>query len=849
MNQPSRARLPAQEAHRLTILARYTALPTLPAEAFDRIARLAAAICQTPIALVAFIDHEHFQCKAHLGFEHHDLPRENPFCAYTIRQPARIMIVPDTLRDERFSRNDLVLAHPGIRFYAGVSLMPGDDAPIGAICVADTRPRELEPSQIDALLDLRDSFVSELRLAYAAAEAQSRSTILSDILQALNQAHSADDMLRQTVASMMRLDRWYSVGISVPSDDGERWQTRAENRMAPGETGQWHSVHAGVIGRAYRTGEIQHVQDTSTDPHFFLSEDEVTIGSELAVPLLFEHQVLGVINLESVTAHAFTDEDISFTAAIATALAISLKNIQRFASLRHEEERYRGLLASLDSAIAGIDADGRLLYVNETAARQFDVPAEELIGRTLFALLPETAAVAQLALIQRAIRADMPLRDELIREIAGAPRWQRISIQPIHDHTCKVAYALLNMTDIHDLKAAQQSLEQLNRTLEQRVLERTATLRESEAQNRLLFEESPEAMALIDRAGRIVRTNHAFELLTGVAGATLLGGTLNDAQLVPHDQLHLIQEAATQALQVDNPYVALEFSVGADPEQARTISMRLFALALEGRPHLLTSMRDITAAKRAEEALRRANMELERAMRMKDEFLANMSHELRTPLHGILALSESLLEQFRGPLNEYQQRSVRNIESSGRHLLELINDLLDIARIEAGNPELQIELVQVDEVCRASLLFVHQQALNKRIELAYHTPSTQLMLLVDPRRLKQMLVNLLSNAVKFTPAGGMVQLDVTLNASDPTIHFTVQDNGVGIAPADQAKLFQPFVQLDAGLSRKYEGTGLGLTLVRQLAQLHGGSVSLESSGIPGEGSRFTIILPYRTHAE
>jgi signal transduction histidine kinase/CheY-like chemotaxis protein len=238
-----------------------------------------------------------------------------------------------------------------------------------------------------------------------------------------------------------------------------------------------------------------------------------------------------------------------------------------------------------------------------------------------------------------------------------------------------------------------------------------------------------------------------------------------------------------------------------------------------------------------------ANAELAKAARLKDEFLASMSHELRTPLNAVLGLSEALQEQVYGSLNEEQIRSLRIIEESGRHLLDLINDILDVAKIGAGKLELEIGPVSVESVCRAGLELTKQAAHRKQLKVSSTFDSAVTMIQADGRRLKQILVNLLSNAIKFTPEGGAIGLEVVGDAERRTIHFTVWDTGIGIAPEGMNRLFQPFVQLDSSLSRQYAGTGLGLTLVYRLTEMHGGSVSLESQ--VGQGSRFTVSLPWQ----
>ena len=241
-------------------------------------------------------------------------------------------------------------------------------------------------------------------------------------------------------------------------------------------------------------------------------------------------------------------------------------------------------------------------------------------------------------------------------------------------------------------------------------------------------------------------------------------------------------------------------------------------------------------------ALNRSNAELEHANRTKDEFLANMSHELRTPLNSILGLAESLLEQRRDPLTDYQQKTLQIIESSGQHLLELINDILDLSKIEAGKFDFFPQPVDIDALCRSSLAFVKSQAARKSIAVTYQNEASITTLDADPRRLKQVLVNLLTNAVKFTPEGGQVSLEVKSNEEHEFVEITVKDSGIGIAPHDLKHLFQPFVQVDSKLTRQFEGTGLGLALVHKLTDLQGGSVHVESE--VGSGSRFTVRLPW-----
>ena len=267
-----------------------------------------------------------------------------------------------------------------------------------------------------------------------------------------------------------------------------------------------------------------------------------------------------------------------------------------------------------------------------------------------------------------------------------------------------------------------------------------------------------------------------------------------------------------------------------------------------------TIMRDISERKQMEEALRLhgeelavANAELARAARLKDEFLASMSHELRTPLNGILNISQGLAEQVYGTMNSRQQEALHDVEECGRHLLSLINDILDVAKIEAGKLEVEPGPFAVGPFCQATLRLVKESAQKKSLRLSLDVDKSVGVLISDERRLKQILVNLLSNAVKFTPEGGEVTFEVAGDRAGRQVRFTVRDTGIGISPDDLARLFQPFVQLDSRLSRLYPGTGLGLALVKRLTTLLGGHTLVDSQ--PGVGSRFTIVLPWNDESE
>jgi signal transduction histidine kinase len=239
-----------------------------------------------------------------------------------------------------------------------------------------------------------------------------------------------------------------------------------------------------------------------------------------------------------------------------------------------------------------------------------------------------------------------------------------------------------------------------------------------------------------------------------------------------------------------------------------------------------------------------SNEQLVRETRLKDEFLANMSHELRTPLTAILGMTDGLQEGIFGATNPSQSQAIQTIEHSSNHLLELINDILDLAKIGAGQVELECRPTNICELCESSLSFVKQQAIQKQIRLQIQLPPQIPNISIDERRIRQVLINLLNNAVKFTPVGGSIALHVTIEADNTTsslIRFTVMDTGIGINTADFDKLFQPFMQVDVALNRQYNGTGLGLALVKGIVEMHGGSIKVRSE--VGVGSQFIVDLP------
>ena len=427
-----------------------------------------------------------------------------------------------------------------------------------------------------------------------------------------------------------------------------------------------------------------------------------------------------------------------------------------------------------------------------------------------------------------------------------------VSVTALRDARENIIGYLLIGTD----NTARKQVEAAQALLDQR-------LRDQQFYTRSLIESNVDAIMTTDPQGIISDVNQQMIALTGRTRDELIGAPCKNFFTDP-----VRADAAIKRVLTENKVSNYELTVRALNGEETVVSYN--AATFHDRERKLQGVfaaaRDVTERKRFERALQEKNVELEHASRMKSEFLATMSHELRTPLNAIIGFSEALKDGFMGETSEIQHEYISDIFTSGQHLLSLINDILDLSKVEAGMMALDLEPVDLNSLLSASLSIVKERAAAQRICIELEISADLGMQQLDMRKTKQIVYNLLSNAVKFSANGGGVTLHArrvaraevgVLSGSWPVHGFPLADNeysefleicvtdrGIGISQENMAKLFQAFCQIDSSLARKFEGTGLGLEMVKQLAELHGGTVAVASA--EGQGSCFAVWLPLRT---
>ena len=505
------------------------------------------------------------------------------------------------------------------------------------------------------------------------------------------------------------------------------------------------------------------------------------------------------------------------------------------------ERRFRALIEKSHENIALFDRQGRIIAAGTSTISRVQPPPESMES-FLFYIHPSEQAAAAAVFTHTLAHPNQTYTQTMrVRQPDGGYLWMEGAMTNLLDDAA-VGAVVVNFRDVSERKRAE----------------------EQTAYQALLFGHISDAVISTD-LDLIVRSwNRAAEEIYGWCAAEAIGRPLTELTQMrdaPGTREQMMQTLLSTGLW-KGEVVQLHRNGRRIPIYASVSVVRDADGQLSG---LVAVNRDMTEQRRAWEALederarlaervaertaelQQANTDLHAALKTRDTFVANMSHELRTPLNTVLMLSELLEMEAAGPLTPKQRQHLQTLRNNSQHLLGLINDILDFARLQANKLTVNRTKLLVADLCHGSLGLVRAQAEHKHILITLALDPAAKVLQADEQRMRQILVNLLGNAIKFTPEGGRVGLRVQADAAAGRLRFTVWDTGIGIAEADFGLLFQPFVQLESGLARRYEGTGLGLALTAQLARLQDGDIEVQSE--PGKGSEFTVWLPWEQEAD
>jgi PAS domain S-box-containing protein len=479
---------------------------------------------------------------------------------------------------------------------------------------------------------------------------------------------------------------------------------------------------------------------------------------------------------------------------------------------RRAENKFRDLLEAAPDAIVIVNAAGIIQLVNAQTERLFGYARQELLGHPIELLIPERYRGHHPGHRAGFFSTPTPRAMGTGRELLGLRKDGsefpvEISLSPIETEDGTLVSSAIR--DISDRVKAEERF-------------------------RGLLESAPDAMVIVDAEGRVLLVNAQTEKLFGYPREELVGKPVELLMperyrgVHPGHRRNYFSEPRVRGMGAD-----LELYGRRRDGSEFPIEISLSPLRTNSGVVVSSAIRDITERKRLEHKMQEAN-------RLKSEFLANMSHELRTPLNAIIGFAELMHDGIVGPVSAEHKDYLGDILSSSKHLLQLINDILDLAKVESGKLEFYCEAVDLGRLVGEVRDILRGLASKKRLRIETQFDPDVDVALVDPARIKQVLYNYLSNAMKFTPDGGRISIRVTSQSAD-FFRIEVEDTGVGISPEEFERLFVEFQQLDAGTAKRYQGTGLGLVLTKRIIEAHGGYVEVRSK--KGYGSAFSAVLP------
>jgi len=480
------------------------------------------------------------------------------------------------------------------------------------------------------------------------------------------------------------------------------------------------------------------------------------------------------------------------------------------------EEKYKNLFDNASDAIITVDIENRITSWNRSAENTFGWKAQEVIGETLSKILVPRFGHAKMEKIIKSVISGIPISgvDVVYLNKNGTTVTVSLSVSPLRDANKNLVGLSGILRDITERKRTEERLK--------------------------LFSEAVEAakdgILIAGLDGKIIYSNRAVESLYGYSPDELQGKRVNDFDAEPTYSDSIM----FPSLQKTGQWAG---EIGVRHKNGKIFPVLLATSIIKNEKNeplaMIGVIHDMTEHKKSEQ-IYLENQRLVYASKAKSDFLANMSHELRTPLNSILGFSELLMEKLPGSLNEKQEHYLENVISSGKFLLNLINDILDISKVEAGKMELVIEKLAVPDVLNETINLIKEKAMDHHIILKNEFDPDLDFIEADKKRFKQILFNLLSNSIKFSKnEGGMITIRTEKDGH--FAKFSVTDTGIGIKKENMGGLFQTFEQLDSGITKSYGGTGLGLSISKKLVELHGGKIYAQSEF--GKGSTFTFTLP------
>jgi PAS domain S-box-containing protein len=801
---------PANEAERLAALRALEVLDTPPEEGFDELTALAASICRAPVAIISLIDEDRQWFKSKIGLTLCETPRDDSFCTWTILQPD-LFVVPDARADERFADNPLVTSTPEIRFYAGVPLVTAEGHALGALCVIDHRPRELSAEQSQALRTLGRVVVTQLFLRRDIRERQ-----------------RAEAALRRVSARMELSVRGSKIGLwgnEMPSgvpEDGRGyainiWEQLGYDRPeAPTTFSDW-------IGHIHP--EDREVVTRGVQAH--LAGAEKPYEAEYRV----RHRD-GSYRWMLSRGVAVRDDSGRPTRFIGSIVEITDRRRAEEA-LRASEERYRGFFNQTIVGVARVDLSRRFVEANRRYCEIVGRSEEELLGLRIEDISHADDLPRSFLLFDQLAEGGPPyvIEKRYIRP-DGSHVWVNNSVSALRDEKGLVNSIFAVTQDVTERKRVEEALRVAQARLDFAI----------RASNIGIWEvEMPTGDG---QAGSVTFINCWEPLGYGPAESSY--DPADPYRFVHAEDRKSLELATAAYLSGETKEYEAEYRLRHKDGSYRWSLARGIAERDEsGRPHrIIGSVIDITHIKRAEAALREAKEIAEAANRAKDEFLANVSHEIRTPMNAILGMTELVLDTR---LTDDQRQCLRTIKSAADGLLGIINDLLDFSKIEAGKLVLDPAEFSLRSAVGDTLRSLAVRAHRKGLELVCRVDSDVPDALIgDAGRLRQVLLNIVGNAIKFTHRGEVVaRVEVDTEPAPPAavgLRFTVCDTGIGIPRDKQEKVFRAFEQEDTSTTRRYGGTGLGLTIAARLVALMEGMIAVDSE--PGRGSTFTFTARF-----